>query len=76
MRLYEPKADIYFHGLRLKVSLDIRYIAADRDGQVFGYRKAPQKAAGCWKSNEAEYIETVVMEEGDNWEETLLKLDN
>ena len=65
------KPIIYF-GIVIEVPEDVLYVAADEDGEMYGYETEPYcRKTGDWECYDKSYFLGVADLEGMNWKETL-----
>lgn len=72
--------EVNYYGIKFLVPSPVRYLAADKDGELFGYINKPViEEEGWWLSlgiglNSADYRVAEVDLEGLDWKDSLLKV--
>ncbi|WP_387468491.1 hypothetical protein [Photorhabdus sp. RM323S] len=71
MSSFDTKCVSYF-GIDLEVPKFVRYIVADSEGTLYGYRFEPEMRLGYFDSGGDEFVELGVVEfEGESWKDSL-----
>lgn len=65
---------VVYNGIELSVPFDTKYLAVDRDGQIFAYNNEPSCGRGQWYDCDCETVIARIDLEGADWRESLVEV--